>query len=97
MEVSMRRNISVAEAKATFSECIRAAESGNAVLITRHGKPVAALVSPSDLEHLERLRRAGPGSGLASIAGGWDNSDELVEILSDSPRQGQRNTPDLER
>ncbi|MCF8128944.1 MAG: type II toxin-antitoxin system prevent-host-death family antitoxin, partial [Deltaproteobacteria bacterium] len=54
----MENNMSVAEAKATFSECIRKAEAGNAVLITRHGKLVAALVSPSDLEHLERLRKA---------------------------------------
>ena len=40
----MEKNISVAEAKATFSECIRKVEAGSAVLITRHGKPVAALV-----------------------------------------------------
>lgn len=84
----MEKNISVAEAKATFSECIRKVEAGSAVLITRHGKPVAALVSPNDLEHLERLRKAGPESGLASIAGGWKNSDELASILSASPRQG---------
>ena len=72
----MEKNISVAEAKATFSECIRKVEAGSAVLITRHGKPVAALVSPSDLDHLKRLRKAGPESGLASIAGGWENSEE---------------------
>ena len=92
----MEKNISVAEAKATFSECIRKVEAGSAVLITRHGKPVAALVSPSDLEHLRRLRKAGPESGLASIAGGWKNSEELASILDDSPRQGQRNIQELE-
>ncbi len=93
----MESNISVAEAKATFSECIRKVEAGNSVLITRHGKPVAALVRPRDLEHLERLRKAGPESGLASIVGGWENSEELTSILDASPRQGQRNTSDLER
>ena len=92
----MENNISVAEAKATFSECIRKVEAGNTVLITRHGRPVAALVSPGDLEHLERLRKAGPESGLASIVGGWENSEELASILDASPRQGQRNTPNLE-
>lgn len=92
----MEKNISVAEAKATFSECIRNVEAGYAVLITRHGKPVAALVSPTDLEHLKRLREAGPESGLASIAGGWENSEELVSVLNASSRQGQRNTPNLE-
>ncbi|MDZ7667469.1 MAG: type II toxin-antitoxin system prevent-host-death family antitoxin [Desulfotignum sp.] len=91
----MENNISVAEAKATFSECIRKVEAGTEVLITRHGKLVAALVSPDDLEHLKRLRKAGPEKGLASIAGGWENSEELAAILDDSPRQGQRNTQDL--
>ena len=92
----MDKSISVAEAKATFSECIRQVEAGSSVLITRHGKPVAALVRPGDLEHLERLRKAGPESGLASIAGGWENSEELAKILDGSPRHGQRDIADLE-
>ena len=92
----MENNISVAVAKATFSECIRRVEAGNPVLITRRGKPVAALVSPNDLEHLERLRKAGPENGLASIVGGWENSEELASVLDASPRQGQRSTPDPE-
>ena len=92
----MENNISVAEAKATFSECIRKVEAGNSVLITRRGKPVAALVSPSDLEHLERLRKAGPESGLASLVGGWENSEELASIIDASPRQGQQPPPDFE-
>ena len=36
----MEKSISVAEAKATLSECIRQVESGSPMLITRHGKPV---------------------------------------------------------
>jgi len=91
----MEKSISVAEAKATLSECIRKVEAGSAVLITRHGRPVAALVRPSDIEHLERLRKAGPESGLVSVAGGWENSEELAAILNGSPRHGQRNVPDL--
>jgi prevent-host-death family protein len=87
----MENSISVAEAKAAFSECIRKVEAGSPVMITRHGKPVAALVPPNDLEHLERLRKAGPERGLASIVGGWDGSEELVKILEGSTRQGQRN------
>jgi prevent-host-death family protein len=93
----MDKNISVAEAKATFSECIRQVEAGSSVVITRHGKPVAALVRPDDLEHLERLRKAGPESGLAGIAGGWKDSEELATILDGSPRHGSRDIMDLER
>jgi prevent-host-death family protein len=91
----MQNSISVVEAKATFSECIRKVETGTALMITRHGKPVAALVSPDEIEHLERLRKAGPEKGLASVAGGWDDSEELADILEGSPRQGQRNVPEF--
>jgi len=91
----MEKSISVADVKATFSECIREVEAGSSLLITRHGKPVAALVRPVDLEHLERLRKAGPQSGLASIAGGWEGSEELAEILDTSSRHGHRDIADL--
>ena len=92
----MYREISLAEAKATLSECIREVESGKPVRITRHGKPVAALVRPQDLENLERLRKAGPEGGLASLAGGWEGSEELVRILDESARYGQRDDAVLE-
>ncbi len=71
----MSRKLSVAEAKAHFSDCVRKVEAGSAVVITRHGKPVVALVPAAELEELERLRAAGPAGGLASIAGGWKGSE----------------------
>lgn len=87
----MNKEISLAEAKATLSECIREVEKGQSILIKRHGKPVAALVRPKDLDNLERLRKAGPEGGLASIAGGWKDSEELVQVLEESVRFGRRN------
>jgi prevent-host-death family protein len=87
----MKKMISLAEAKATLSECIRKVESGKTVLITRHGKPVAALVRAKDLENFERLKKAGPEGGLASLADGWEESEEFVRILDESSRVGQRN------
>ena len=92
----MNKRISLAEAKASFSECIREVENGKAVLITRHGKPVAALVRPQDLDSLERLRKAGPEGGLASLAGGWEGSEELARHLDESFRVGQRNSVSLD-
>jgi prevent-host-death family protein len=83
--------ISLAEAKATLSECIRKVENGKTMLITRHGKPVAGLVRAQDLENFERLKKAGPNGGLASLAGGWKDSEELASILDESSRIGQRN------
>lgn len=93
----MDKTFSVAEAKAGFSECIREVEAGSSVIITRHGKPVAAMVRPDDVEHLERLRKAGPEGGLASIAGGWEGSEELARSLEEFPRRGNREVPDPER
>lgn len=93
----MEKSLSVAEAKATFSACIRKVETGESVLITRHGKTVAALVPADELERLERLRKAGPETGLISIAGGWEGSEELADILDKSIRRGQRSVPKLDR
>ena len=92
----MNKEISLAEAKATLSECIREVEKGRSVLIKRHGKPVAALVRPNDLDNLERLKKAGPEGGLASLAGGWKGSEELVQILEHSKRFGRRDNVELE-
>jgi hypothetical protein len=57
---------------------------------------VAALVPPDDLEHLQRLRKVGPEGGLASLAGGWEGSEELVQLLEASPRVGQRDVASLD-
>lgn len=92
----MGKTVPAAEAKARFSECVREAEEGQPVVITRHGKPVVALVAASELEQLDRLRRAGPEGGLASVAGGWKDSEELVRALSRVRRRGSRRVPKLE-
>lgn len=86
----MSRTLTTAEAKARFSEAVRDAEEGRPILITRHGRAVAALVPAKDLEVLERLRAAGPKGGLASVAGGWEGSDELADLLKGYRRRGGR-------
>ncbi|HEX2205051.1 MAG TPA: type II toxin-antitoxin system Phd/YefM family antitoxin [Longimicrobium sp.] len=91
-----RKALSVAEAKATLSEQIREVENGEPVLITRHGRPVVALVRAEDLDQLERLRAAGPQGGLASIAGGWEGSDELADLLAGSHRTAGREGAELD-
>lgn len=80
----------VSEVKARFSEFVRAAEHGEPVLITRHGRVVAALVGADELRQVERLRAAGPEGGLASLAGGWEGSDELADLVERSRRVGTR-------
>jgi prevent-host-death family protein len=52
-------DVSIAEAKAHFSELVERAEAGETVRITRRGKPVARLVPPESIMkriYLEALR-----------------------------------------
>lgn len=86
----MRKQVSLAQVKATLSECVREVEGGEVMVITRHGRPVAALVPAHELDQLERLRQAGPEAGLASLAGGWEGSEDLVRLIEASARIGQR-------
>jgi len=86
----VRRDFSVAEAKSHFADCLRSAERGDPVVITRHGKAVAAVVAAEDLERLERLRAAGPEGGLASVAGGWKGSEDVAEAIHRSKRSRPR-------
>lgn len=92
----MKKEISIAAAKTQLSGCIRQVENGESLFITRHGKAVAALVPAEDLQHLERLRKAGPEGGLASIAGGWEGSEELVRLIEQTPRSLPRQSDTLE-
>jgi len=92
----LARTLSAANAKARFADCLRTAEQGEPVVITRHGKPVAALVAAGELKQLERLRSAGPEAGLVGVAGGWKGSEELVQALARSRRKGSRRTPRLD-
>jgi len=93
----MARTLSAARAKAEFAQCVRKAEGGEAVVITRHGKPVAALVSAEQVKQLERLRAAGPEAGLAGLAGGWRGSAELVAAVAGVRRSSVRRVPKRRR
>jgi prevent-host-death family protein len=75
----MTKDVSVAEAKAHFSECVKDAEAGAAIMITRRGKTIAAIVRAEDVAQLARLRAAGPARGLARVAGKFDDAQEFVE------------------
>ena len=86
----MSKTVPIAEAKARLSRWVRVAEKGEPVVITRHGRPVAALVGAEDVDQLQRLRAAGPEGGLASLAGGWEGSDELVRRIEELARLGHR-------
>jgi prevent-host-death family protein len=76
----LARKLSAARAKSQLADCLRKAESGEPVIITRHGKAVAALVAV-DRVAIGANGLARPGAGLAGLVGGWQGSDQLVKAL----------------
>lgn len=75
----MARKLSAAQAKAQLADCLRKAENGEPVIITRHGKAVAALVG---MDRVALLTRRDGRAGLASLVGGWKGSEDLVRALT---------------
>ncbi len=86
----MSRSLTIADAKAHLSDAVKRAEGGEAVVLTRYGRAVAALISVQDLARL----RAQSGPGLASLAHGWAGSHELASTI-DEVRLGR--TPPRKR
>jgi len=78
---AMARKLSTAQAKSQLADCLRKAENGEPLIITRHGKPVAALVG-IDRIALPKLTGARAAGGLAELAGGWKGSNALVRTLA---------------
>lgn len=84
MAESVERTVSVAEAKAHFSELIAAAEAGETVVITRRGEPVVELTG--------RRRRRGRRDlswlveATAKIPMTATDSGELLREMRDDAR-----------
>jgi prevent-host-death family protein len=56
----MTREIPVTQARDELADLVnRVAYAGERVILTRHGKPVAVLVSPDDLRALQEGEKAG--------------------------------------
>ncbi len=80
------REVPVKEAKAKLTELLRAAEGGERIVLTRHGKPVADLVPHSAtvkekpmsvMERYEVWKAANPASGTGWVSDDFD--DQLLE------------------
>ena len=64
------KTMQVREAKAGLSALIEAAENGEPTMITRHGKPAAAIVSVDDFRKLHPERKLNFGEFLLTFPGG---------------------------
>ncbi|MEU5623371.1 MULTISPECIES: type II toxin-antitoxin system Phd/YefM family antitoxin [Streptomyces] len=69
----MAYEIPVTQARAELADLInRVVYGGERVVVTRHGKPLVALVSAADLERLEEVRESPDAQVVTSIAGVHD-------------------------
>ena len=73
----MAHQLSAAQAKSRLADCLRKAERGESVIITRRGRPVAALVAV-DRVMLPKSKGSRAHLGLAGLAGGWKGSEDLA-------------------
>jgi prevent-host-death family protein len=66
----MDYSVPVTQARAEFAELInRAAYGQERIVVTRHGRPIAALISAADLERLAALDAAQPPT-IVRLGGG---------------------------
>jgi prevent-host-death family protein len=65
----MTYEIPVTQARAALADLInRVVYGGERVVVTRHGKPLVALVSAADLEQLEEARAASEGGVVSTLS-----------------------------
>lgn len=72
-------DVSIAEAKNRLPELIRAMEAGEAIVITRHGRPVAQLTLPPATR---RKVQFGTMRGRIHLKPGWDEPLDLDRFLT---------------
>ncbi|MEV5781583.1 type II toxin-antitoxin system Phd/YefM family antitoxin [Streptomyces sp. NPDC048448] len=79
----MAYEIPVTQARAELADLInRVVYGGERVVVTRHGKPLVALVSAADLERLEELREPAGEQVVSSLS--------RVREATSAPRERQR-------
>ncbi len=86
----MTTTLNTAEIKARLSELIsRVNLRRERLVVTRRGKPVAALVSIDDLHRLEALDAANASYNISTVHpvmqafGGWADREDLDELVSE--------------
>lgn len=92
----MTEMLGVAETKRRFAELIDRVLDGERVVVTRRGRPVAALVPPSDAA----AREPSTHLGLAAFAGAmadWPEFEEVMaEVVTSRRHARDRDVPELE-
>ncbi|MDN3027749.1 type II toxin-antitoxin system Phd/YefM family antitoxin [Streptomyces sp. S.PB5] len=85
----MAYEIPVTQARAELADLInRVVYGGERVVVTRHGKPLVALVSAADLERLEKLAEPAAPAELAEEQ--VISAVSAVREVASAPREQQR-------
>ncbi len=93
--VDDRESLSVAEAKARFSELIDRVGRGERFIVTRRGKPAVGLIPPSEMSP-QRQRPLGLLAGLGALAE-WETLEEdMREVVASRRKARDRPPPDLD-
>ncbi|MFD7136892.1 type II toxin-antitoxin system Phd/YefM family antitoxin [Streptomyces sp. NPDC059894] len=80
----MAYEIPVTQARAELADLInRVVYGGERVVVTRHGKPLVALVSAADLERLDALDAPGDEQVISSVSA-------VPAAAASAPREQQR-------
>lgn len=80
---SMAYEIPVTQARAELADLInKVVYGGERVVVTRHGKPLVALVSAADLERLEDLQDPAEEQVISAVSS--------VREVTSAPREQQR-------
>lgn len=92
----MTRRMPLAEVRANIAAAVdQVFHRGEHVVIERHGRPVAALVSIDDLARLEAERPTGEHpAGALALVGAWADVDdvEIDAFLADVATARRRDT-----
>jgi prevent-host-death family protein len=85
----MAYEIPVTQARAELADLInRVVYGGERVVVTRHGKPLVALVSAADLERLEKLTE--PATPAELVEEQVISAVSTVREVASAPREQQR-------
>lgn len=93
----MTESFGVADAKRRFAELIERVSAGERIVVTKHGRPAVALVSPESVD--ARLPTGRP-TGFAALAGALEDVDGFDEVMDDVVRARReardRSPPELD-
>ena len=86
------KHVGIRELKSTLSECVREVKSGETIVVTEHGRPVARIIPDSNVSLEERMhalvksgviswsgRRFVPGKPVGRLKGKRRLSDIISE------------------